>query len=110
MASSSLVGCSTGGARGLAPLRILSAWMGERGSEELEAFGDQPRAKEGRASDIAAGPREAGDEAISDRIAHAVCHDGYRRGRSLGGTGGGRTSRDDEIHLETGQLGRKSRK
>jgi hypothetical protein len=44
--------------------------LGERVLEQLQPLGDQLRAEERRPCDISSRPGKAGDEPISDRIAH----------------------------------------
>src|SRR4030095_5369505 len=51
--------------------------------------------------------RQAGDEAVPNRIAILRHDDGNRCRRCLDGAGCGGTPRDDDVYLETHQLGRK---
>jgi len=84
--------------------------LGERFLEQLQTLGNQLGAEEGQPRDIPTRPRDAGDQAVSDRIAHNRRHNGDTGGRLLCGTGHGRTHHDDEVDLETGQLCREPRK
>ncbi len=82
---------------------------GERLLEQLQPLGDEFRAQEGRARNICTRPGETGHEPIANRIAHSNPYDGNGRGRLLGSTGSGRSHRDDEVDLETGEFSRQSR-
>jgi hypothetical protein len=60
----------------------------------------------GQPRDVAAGPRQASDDPIPNRISFVRHDNGNRVRRFLGGTGYWRTGRNDNVYLETHQLGR----
>src|SRR5207253_6744814 len=77
--------------------------------EQFQTLADELRAEAGQPRDIAARPREAGDEPAPNRIANSSEDNGDSRSRFLGHTGGERAScRQDDINLERNQFGRKS--
>ena len=82
---------------------------GNRFLEQLQTLGNQLRAEEGQPCDVSTLARKARHEPVSDRIAHSLRDNGDHGGRLLGGAGRGRIRRDDEVDLETGQLGRQTR-
>jgi hypothetical protein len=57
----------------------------EKLCEQFQPFSAQVRCHEARPGDIAAGPRQAGNEPASDRIAGCCHNDGDRRGSAFGG-------------------------
>jgi hypothetical protein len=64
--------------------------------------------KEEQPRDIAARPRQAGDEPALNRIGSRTEHNGEGPGRLLGGQGGGCARSHDDINLERNQFGRES--
>jgi hypothetical protein len=82
---------------------------GEHFLEELQLFPGEFGGHGGQSGDVATGPGEAGDEAAPHRIAHACHDDGDRRGRILGGQSRWRNHHQQDVHLETDQLGREVR-
>ena len=64
------------------------------------------RPLDGEARDIAAGAREAGDEAVADRIDCSREDDRNIPGGLLGGQNRRRTDRHDDIDLQPNELGR----
>jgi hypothetical protein len=80
--------------------------LGDRLLEQGELFPGHLGQHGGRSGDVLARAREAGDEPAPQRIAHAHHDDGSRPGRTLGGQGGLRHDRDDDVDLEPDQLHR----
>src|SRR5512144_684366 len=77
--------------------------------EQLQVLGYQLRTQEGGPREIPTGSGEAGHEAVSDRVAHGGRDDGDRLGRLPRGAGSRGGPGDDEIDLETHELGRQIR-
>ncbi|HZD29814.1 MAG TPA: hypothetical protein VE251_14125 [Xanthobacteraceae bacterium] len=74
-------------------------------ADELDAFAGEFRADARNSGDVAARPRKAGDESRGDRISRVRHDDGdFVRGL-LCRLSGGREPRDDDVDLETDQLG-----
>lgn len=101
IASSNLVGCSTGRSAGLAPLSILSTKTAARRQMSSRSYAIRPptstqsrRSGEGQSRDIATGPREAGHKSVADRVAHHGHNDRDRSGRLLCSPRHGRIRRD----------------
>src|SRR5262249_35618046 len=64
------------------------------------------RGKRGQSNNVPARSRKAGDEPVCNRITILRKDNGNRGRRFLGGTGCSRTTRDDDINLETHQFSR----
>src|SRR5438477_8227884 len=76
--------------------------------EQFQTLADELRGEVGQPRDIAARPREAGDEPAPNRIANNSEDNGDRPSRLLGHTGGKCAwGGHDDIHLERNQFGRK---
>src|SRR5712692_4615210 len=77
--------------------------------EQFQTLADELRSEAGQPRDIAARPRQAGDESARDRIANSSEDNGEGPGRLLGGQGGDCASAGhDDINLERNQFGRES--
>ena len=77
-----------------------------RFGEELEALRTELHGLIGDAGHVAAGPREARDQADAFGVTDEGQHDRDRRGRVLGRRGRRASHGDDDVHLELDQLGR----
>src|SRR5256885_6765677 len=88
--------------------RIFFFFQAEDGIRDYKVTGVQTCALP-ISGDVATRPRETGHEPVSDRIAHDRHDDGDRGGRLPYCTGRWRIQREDEVDLETGQLGRQTR-
>jgi hypothetical protein len=77
--------------------------------EELYPFASQRRLGEHEPSNIATGPRQAGDEAEADRIRHKREHDRYRNGTGclLQGRQRRCVTGKEHIRSQANKLGRK---
>src|SRR5207237_715392 len=77
--------------------------------EQFQTLADELRGEVGQPRDIAARPREAGDEPAPNWIANSSEDNGDSPSRLLGHTGGECAwGGHDDIHLERNQFGRKS--
>ena len=74
--------------------------------QKLESFSGQLRGKAGQSSDVPARSRKAGDKPASNRIAIEGHDDRKRVRRCLDGPGDGWAGGDDEVYIETQELGR----
>src|SRR6266545_2751073 len=77
--------------------------------EQLQLFSNDLGGNARQPGDIAAGPREAGDEPTRNRIGNEREDDGDRPGRGFGGLRGWRSHRKDDVYLQADQLGRELR-
>ena len=87
-----------------------SARAGEQFLQKLQCLPLISGARLRQSRNIPARSRQAGDEAIPNRIDIARHHNGNRNSSCLGGASGSRTARDDSIYLEPHELSRKLRK
>ena len=76
--------------------------------QKLQSFSAYLRGKRGQSSNVPTRPRKAGDEPIANRIGILRHDNGNRDRRFLGGTGCCRTSRDNDLYLETDQFSGKA--
>src|SRR5262245_60461996 len=74
--------------------------------EQLQPLGGKLRAEERHPGDVPTRPREAGREAVPDRVAHDRHHDGDSSGRLLCSEGRGGIAGENEIEIKTEQLRR----
>src|SRR5262245_56232508 len=79
--------------------------LGDGFREQLQPLADFHVGVEGYTGDVPARAREACNESQLDRVADANHDDWNRSGGVLGGYGGGRRPRYDDVYLEPDQLG-----
>jgi hypothetical protein len=73
-------------------------------SQQLEALGDQLRAKKGRPRNISAWPCQASDQTILDWIGHRDCNDRNCIGRFFGYACCRRAARNDKVNVGGNQF------
>jgi hypothetical protein len=74
-------------------------------AEELQPLGRQLHRKKVDSGRVAAGTREAGDQAKSDRVFGDTEHDRYRRGGFTRSNRSGRADRSNDLDLSTNEIG-----
>jgi hypothetical protein len=78
-------------------------------ANEVKALAREFGGRRGQAGDVGAGPGEAFHQAGAERIAGGRHHDRGRGCGLLGGLNGRRFRGDDDVDIETDQLGRQAR-
>ena len=73
---------------------------------DLELLGHKIGHEHRYSGDVAAGARKAGHVTDSDRVGMSSEHDGDRAGRLSGGLGLGRRDREDDVDVQTDEVGR----
>ncbi len=92
------------------PQRSDARRFGKSLLEQVKTLRSKLRAKESQPGDVPARPREAGHEAVSNRIAHGRYDNGDGGSCLLNGAGRWRIRGENEVDVQASQLNRQMRK